>query len=492
MHMHARLQRAVGWSRVWPRSALHRALVRGAGSTKVVERHRTIVQTGSRNLHPSLELADGVGGIGAMTAFEHNRPQYADRPKHGRDMRFAGGLSVGLVSAILAGGALIAPVRDSGSDDARQAGHQRGAVVDLPAVTRPENAPGPGGPSIATPISGSGAPVAGGPALPLAAPLLGGDGTGLRATDGGRDAAGRPADPLRGGQVGGAVLPDGRDEVSAGSAASTLTAETPLVDPAWQARYDVDLNNLHKDSDGDGLTDLTESVLNTNPYKVDSDGDGTPDGANSRLRPGRAARQRRGQGRHGPLRRGDRAGRRRRRGRLRRRQAHEPDRAERGHGHRSRRLRRRRRPGQRRGQRRRRRRERPGAARQHEPREPGLGRRRDPGRPGRHRRAGPGTAARRRGLPRRLARPHRRRRDPRRRRRPHRRRRSRARPAARRRPGRAARRRRRHPARRHGDRGGRAGRRDGRARDARDARRAERARRDREAGAEAGRARAEG
>ena len=45
-------------------SALRRstALVRGAERTKVVQRHRTIVHSGSRNLNPCLELADGLVG----------------------------------------------------------------------------------------------------------------------------------------------------------------------------------------------------------------------------------------------------------------------------------------------------------------------------------------------------------------------------------------------------------------------------------------------
>ena len=75
-----------------------------------------------------------------MSAFEHDTPQRDDRPKDGRDLRFAGGLSVGLVSAILAGGALIAPVSGGLDDDAPETRTIGNSVVNLPEVRTPENA----------------------------------------------------------------------------------------------------------------------------------------------------------------------------------------------------------------------------------------------------------------------------------------------------------------------------------------------------------------
>ena len=102
-----------------------------------------------------------------MTAFENDTPHRVDRPKDGRDLRFAGGLSVGLVSAILAGGALIAPV-SGGRDDAPEARDVANSIVTLPNVRPPENAPKPGGPNLATPIAPTPQPV-GGPALPFSA-----------------------------------------------------------------------------------------------------------------------------------------------------------------------------------------------------------------------------------------------------------------------------------------------------------------------------------
>ena len=106
-----------------------------------------------------------------MTAFENDTPRSVDRPKDGRDLRFAGGLSVGLVSAILAGGALIAPV-SGGLDDAQEARDVGTSIVTLPNVRQPDNAAKPGGPNLATPIAPTPAPV-GGTALPFAAPAPG-------------------------------------------------------------------------------------------------------------------------------------------------------------------------------------------------------------------------------------------------------------------------------------------------------------------------------
>jgi hypothetical protein len=50
---------------------------------------------------------------------------------HGRDLRFAGGLSAGLVSAILVGGALLAPVTDWGGTRGSMRDRGEGLTVHL-------------------------------------------------------------------------------------------------------------------------------------------------------------------------------------------------------------------------------------------------------------------------------------------------------------------------------------------------------------------------
>lgn len=50
-----------------------------------------------------------------------------------------------------------------------------------------------------------------------------------------------------------------------------------LVDGAWFAAL-IGNADLSRDSDGDGLTDIVEGRLGTDPFKKDTDGDGVPDG----------------------------------------------------------------------------------------------------------------------------------------------------------------------------------------------------------------------
>ena len=93
-----------------------------------------------------------------MNAF-NDTPHRDDRPRDGRDLRFAGGLSVGLVSAILAGGAIIAPVSGGLDDDTSKALTDRSSVVNLPGVRLADpTAPKPGGAGLVSQI----APAAGG------------------------------------------------------------------------------------------------------------------------------------------------------------------------------------------------------------------------------------------------------------------------------------------------------------------------------------------
>jgi hypothetical protein len=44
---------------------------------------------------------------------------------------------------------------------------------------------------------------------------------------------------------------------------------------------EIDIARTFLDSDGDGLPDLTETILGTDPRKTDTDGDGVPDGEDS-------------------------------------------------------------------------------------------------------------------------------------------------------------------------------------------------------------------
>src|SRR5215207_4952926 len=73
---------------------------------------------------------------------------------HARDLRLAGGISAALVSAILVGGALLAPVADwDGLSSSRGGGGAGGKVVVLADTARvPESEPGETGPDPSGPV----------------------------------------------------------------------------------------------------------------------------------------------------------------------------------------------------------------------------------------------------------------------------------------------------------------------------------------------------
>src|ERR1700754_2401853 len=84
---------------------------------------------------------------------------------HARDLRFAGGISAGLISAILVGGALLAPVADwEGLTSSRGVEDtQTIHLADLPAVTSTPGGGGGSGPAGGG-SGGGGGPGGGGPA----------------------------------------------------------------------------------------------------------------------------------------------------------------------------------------------------------------------------------------------------------------------------------------------------------------------------------------
>ena len=70
-------------------------------------------------------------------------------------------------------------------------------------------------------------------------------------------------------------LPHGN---AAGDASLALRGPTTLVLRAFHAEMQFDLEEIERDSDGDGWTDVEEGRIGTNPHAADSDGDGIPDG----------------------------------------------------------------------------------------------------------------------------------------------------------------------------------------------------------------------
>src|SRR5215218_4239236 len=95
----------------------------------------------------------------------------AQEGSHARDLRFAGGVSAGLISAILVAGALLAPVSNFGGD-MPSVGEGTVQTVRLPATPRPPTKPRGGG-------GGSGPSALGAApgAVVLAPPVLGGGST---------------------------------------------------------------------------------------------------------------------------------------------------------------------------------------------------------------------------------------------------------------------------------------------------------------------------
>src|SRR5829696_8760960 len=218
---------------------------------------------------------------------DQDRPDSSGLPEGGsakRDMRFAGGVSAGLISTILVSGALLAPVTDLGSRVASREGVEV-RTLELPSAPRAD-APSPA----ADPATPEAAPL---PvtALPAVAPAAVPDaGPGLLAPAG--DHGDRPG---------------AGDDARAGGSGSAAGGGTLLADPAdpralirddngdgvpdqrFQA-YDMSpLTRRHGDADGDTIENYDEILSHTAPntrqthpgiddIDLDSDGDGLRNG----------------------------------------------------------------------------------------------------------------------------------------------------------------------------------------------------------------------
>src|SRR5829696_5731659 len=169
---------------------------------------------------------------------------------HARDLRLAGGISAALVSAILVGGALLAPVADwDGLSSSRGGGSDEAKVVHLAQAPRPtadepgDSGPEPSGPVLTVP--GPDGPVA---LAPVA--LTGGTPVSL---------------PVDGDDAPQADEPEEQRPV-----ASTTTAEDGTLD-------DPSADNLDADSDGDGILDQAWRAYGMDPH-TDPLGDDDHDG----------------------------------------------------------------------------------------------------------------------------------------------------------------------------------------------------------------------
>jgi Bacterial TSP3 repeat len=228
---------------------------------------------------------------------------------HARDLRLAGAISAGLVSAILVGGALLAPVADfEGLSSSGGGGDETKTVqlADLPA--EPDALPRDRGPRPSAPVltvESPDGPVALDPSViaggtPVSLPTGGDGGTPApdRNTDRPRPATGETADagsalldPATGrldedtngdgipDQVWEAygmdprIDPEGDDDGDGIKNKDELELGTTPNNPITNGAHDGDL-----DSDGDGLRNGIESKNGTDPTSSDSNGDGILDG----------------------------------------------------------------------------------------------------------------------------------------------------------------------------------------------------------------------
>ena len=151
---------------------------------------------------------------------------------HARDLRFAGAVSAGLISAILVAGALLAPVSDFGGGKA-SIGEGSVQTVRLPAAPRPTEPRGGGGEESGPPVLAPG-PV--GPATSVLAPTLGGGST-----------------PALGGSV--PALPDGSAEPGLTFPSGGGRSDTGAASGSARELANPATNELGRDTDTDGIKD---------------------------------------------------------------------------------------------------------------------------------------------------------------------------------------------------------------------------------------------
>ncbi|HKH17620.1 MAG TPA: hypothetical protein VKA57_08855, partial [Solirubrobacteraceae bacterium] len=224
---------------------------------------------------------------------------------HARDIRFAGAVSAGLVSAILVSGALLAPIAErSGDSGARERGGEV-LTLQLPKAPRPDvGRPGPdsSGPREPTPVPGAGPltfrPVGGSGAAPV--PLLPGVALGGGGAAGGGDRTRESGVAGGAGAIADAVVNQlGADANEDGIPDQRWRAYA--MDPLTSGELDLDgdgikngdelhirtaPNSSHTnagvsdgdlDFDRDGLRNGIEAKAGTKPWSADSNNDGTTD-----------------------------------------------------------------------------------------------------------------------------------------------------------------------------------------------------------------------
>jgi hypothetical protein len=186
---------------------------------------------------------------------------------HGRDLRFAGGLSAGLVSTILVGGALLAPLSNFGGDKPSAADHSRELTLKLPAAPRADAPQRPG--------SGSGSDSESGAVPTLLSPAAGAL-TAAPATLAGGSAPATPGGTQGGGietSGGGGSRNDAGSTIGSGAGIALVATdrlgddanEDGIPDQRWQA-YGLDkLVDPNGDIDGDGILNRDELEIRTAP-----------------------------------------------------------------------------------------------------------------------------------------------------------------------------------------------------------------------------------
>src|SRR5215208_1499372 len=227
---------------------------------------------------------------------------------HARDIRFAGAVSAGLVSAILVGGALLAPIAERDGDSGTRERGGEVLTVQLPKAPRPDvGQPGPeSGPRVPAPVPGAGpltlGPAGGGsgtatvPLLPGVAPGGapgaggggGGDSTRESGVAGGGGAIADAVVNQLGADANGDKIPDqrwrayGMDPLTSGAVDSDGDGiknedELQIRTAPNSSHTNAGVSDGDLDFDGDGLTNKTEQDAGTALDNPDSNGDGVGD-----------------------------------------------------------------------------------------------------------------------------------------------------------------------------------------------------------------------